>query len=132
MEITPELLIGIGGFLTAALAAISAFSVSRKAAKKDEVTLLREEIARLQTRITNLTNEVDLWQKRYSSLFNYVLLLRTILINNNLEVPLDENGKRPISPETKADGDRKYTIPRGAIPPEFMPPIGGSDKKPEG
>lgn len=135
MPFDSNLLVGIGGLITGVLGAIGAFIVSRKSARKDEVTLLREEIARLQARVATLTDNVDLWQKRYGSLFNYVLLLRTIMINNNLEIPLLEaESERPINPSEGKDSTGNIT-PKppirmgGAIAPENMPKPSDGDKK---
>ena len=140
-EITAETLLGLGTFIGAVVAAVISYRTSKKAARKDELDTLRDEFASQQKRIANLTDQVDLWQKRYSSLFNYVLLLRTIMINNNLEIPLldiedteDENAN--IASATKDTGNlsvgkppkKKPRIP-GAVAPEHMPkPSDGMNK----
>jgi len=144
-EITAETLLGLGTFIGAVVAAVISYRTSKKAARKDELDTLRDEFARQQTRIANLTDQVDLWQKRYSSLFNYVLLLRTIMVNNNLEIPLLD-----IEDDTEQDGDianatkdmqnlsttiipprKKPRIP-GAVAPEHMPkPSDGMNKNKE-
>ena len=145
-EITAETLLGLGTFIGAVVAAVISYRTSKKAARKDELDSLREEFASQQKRISNLTDQVDLWQKRYSSLFNYVLLLRTIMVNNNLEIPLLD-----IEDDTEQDGDianatkdmknlsttkmpikKKPRIP-GAVAPEHMPkPSDGMNRnKPE-
>ena len=143
-EITAETLLGLGTFIGAVVAAVISYRTSKKAARKDELDTLREEFASQQKRIANLTDQVDLWQKRYSSLFNYVLLLRTIMVNNNLEIPLldiedteDENDN--IAAATKDMGNisvgkppkRRPRIP-GAVAPEHMPkPSDGMDNDKE-
>jgi len=143
-EITAETLLGLGTFIGAVVAAVISYRTSKKAARKDELDTLRDEFASQQKRIANLTDQVDLWQKRYSSLFNYVLLLRTIMVNNNLEIPLldieddaDENAN--IATATKDMGNlsvgkptkKKPRIP-GAVAPEHMPkPSDGMDKDKE-
>ena len=144
-EITAETLLGLGTFIGAVVAAVISYRTSKKAARKDELDTLRDEFARQQTRIANLTDQVDLWQKRYSSLFNYVLLLRTIMVNNNLEIPLLD-----IEDDTEQDGDianatkdmqnlsttiipprKKPKVP-GAVSPENMPkPSDGMNKNTE-
>ena len=143
-EITAETLLGLGTFIGAVVAAVISYRTSKKAARKDELDTLREEFASQQKRIANLTDQVDLWQKRYSSLFNYVLLLRTIMINNNLEIPLldieDDDGKSSIPTTTedpknltavKHTGKKTPKIP-GAISPENMPkPSDGMNKSVE-
>jgi len=145
-EITAETLLGLGTFIGAVVAAVISYRTSKKAARKDELDTLRDEFASQQKRISNLTDQVDLWQKRYSSLFNYVLLLRTIMVNNNLEIPLLD-----IEDDAEQDGDianatkdmknlsttkmpikKKPRIP-GAVAPEHMPkPSDGMNRnKPE-
>ena len=145
-EITAETLLGLGTFIGAIVAAVISYRTSKKAARKDELDTLRDEFASQQKRISNLTDQVDLWQKRYSSLFNYVLLLRTIMVNNNLEIPLLD-----IEDDAEQDGDianatkdmknlsttkmpikKKPRIP-GAVAPEHMPkPSDGMNRnKPE-
>jgi len=93
MEFNAETLLAIGGLITGVLGAVGAIFVSRRSAKKDEVTLLREEIGRLQAQGVKQAEENEKWRKRYNSLFNYVLKLRVILANNGIEIPyLDEDG----------------------------------------
>jgi hypothetical protein len=121
MPFDSNVLLGIGGLITGVLGAIGAFIVSRKAARKDEVTLLREEIERLQKRVTTLTDNVDLWQKRYGSLFNYVLLLRNIMMSNNLQIPLMEQETNPPINKTNPNAPKPPIKMGGVIPPENMP-----------
>ena len=130
-EITADTLLGLGTFIGAVVAAVISYRTSKKAAKKDELETLREEFNRQSSRIANLTDQVDLWQKRYSSLFNYVLLLRTIMINNNLEIPLlDIEDDKEYSNIENATTDmdnlstnktKKKRKVSGAVPPEHMP-----------
>jgi gas vesicle protein len=90
---SPETLLALGGLITGVLGAVGALIVSRRSAKKDEVTLLREEIVRLQDQRTKDNIEIEKWRKRYNSLFNYVLQLRTILADNGIDIPLlEEDG----------------------------------------
>ena len=121
MPFDSNLLVGIGGLITGVLGAIGAFIVSRKSARKDEVTLLREEIERLQKRVTTLTDNVDLWQKRYGSLFNYVLLLRNIMMSNNLQIPLMEQETKPIVNPSDPNAPKTPIKMGGGISPENMP-----------
>jgi len=141
-EITAETLLGLGTFIGAVVAAVISYKTSKKSARKDELDTLRDEFASQQLRISNLTDQVDLWQKRYSSLFNYVLLLRTIMVNNNLEIPLldieDGDGKSSV-PTTAEDPknltttkptDKKTPKIPGAVSPENMPkPSDGMNKE---
>jgi hypothetical protein len=93
MEFNAETLLALGGLITGVLGAVGAIVVSKRSARKDEVTLLREEIGRLQEQGIKQMLENEKWRKRYNSLFNYVLKLRVILANNGIEIPyLDEEG----------------------------------------
>jgi hypothetical protein len=98
MQIDASLLLAIAGILTGIFAFISSRSVDRRAAKRDEVTLLREEVTRLQERVAQLTadNENwrsryeqlnDNWRDRYEKIYEYVIILRKILIENKMPVP---------------------------------------------
>ena len=129
-EITGELLLSIGTFIGLVVTAVISYKTHKKTARKDELDTLREEFNNQGIRITNLTDQVDFWQKRYSSLFNYVLLLRTIMINNNLEIPIldieDANGVTDIEEGGLknlgvATPKKKKPMVTGAVPPENMP-----------
>jgi len=146
MPITGELLLSIGTFIGLVVTAVISYKTHKKTARKDELDSLRDEFANQQKRIANLTDQVDLWQKRYSSLFNYVLLLRTIMVNNNLEIPLldiEDDGVDKNDNIAHATGDmknltttilptrKKPKVP-GAVSPENMPkPSDGMNKNTE-
>jgi hypothetical protein len=93
-ELDASLIIAIGGLLTGILAFISSRAVDKRAAKreellvrKDEISLLREEVERLQKRVDELTCDNENWRKSYDRLYQYVLVLRKVLIDNKLDVP---------------------------------------------
>lgn len=73
-QLSSEMIIAISTLITTVLAAIVSAFVSittmRKAARKDEVQFLREEIERLQHRVAELENEKQDWQKKYDALLN--------------------------------------------------------------
>jgi hypothetical protein len=104
MQIDASLLLAIAGILTGIFAFISSRSVEKRAAKRDEVTLLREEVARLQERIDELTTDNESWRNKYEKLYKYVLVLRKVLIDNKLDVPemiiFDDNGETPEDART--------------------------------
>jgi len=121
MEVSPETLVAVGGLATGLFSLVSSQIVARRSARKDEVK-------RLQERIDKLIDEVEMWRTRYGNLFNYMLMLRTILINAGLEVPdlSEDSGK------TDEDGNvEKLTMPKkvkrvinrwkGIVPPEHLP-----------
>lgn len=80
MNISPELLIGVGTLITVASTTISSWVVSRRAAKKDETELLRKQVADLSTANDN-------WRLRYDRLYTYVLALRLVLTDHHWKVP---------------------------------------------
>ncbi len=59
MTLSPELLLALASFFTAGLAALGTYLGSRAAARKDEVTLLREEVARLHARVAEYETKMD-------------------------------------------------------------------------
>jgi hypothetical protein len=87
MQIDATLIIAIGGVVTGVLAFISSRSVEKRSARKDEITLLREEVERLQKRVDALTTTNDEWRKKYDNLYSYVLMLRKILVDHDIDVP---------------------------------------------
>ena len=132
----PNSWLGLAGLITAVLTAIGSLLVAKRSARKDEVSLLRNEVGRLQERITGLTDDVDLWQKRYNSLFNYVLVLRTCLVENNIEIPQseelgDDEGEEVIRLTTPKSErrPRKKRIPGAKAPEDIGKPSEGKIKK---
>ena len=87
MQIDASFLLALGGIVTAVLAFISSWSVNKRAAHKDEVSLLREEVGRLQSRVDTLTSDNDNWRSKYDLLYGYVLMLRKILVDHDIDVP---------------------------------------------
>jgi len=87
MQVDATLIIAIGGVVTGVLAFISSRSVEKRSARKDEITLLREEVTRLQGRVDELTTTNEEWRRKYDSLYGYVLMLRKILVDHNIDVP---------------------------------------------
>ena len=90
MQIDAPLLIALGAIITSFLTFLSSRNVSKRAARKDEVQLLRDEVTRLQKRIDELMADNDGWRKKYEILFRYVLILRRIMIDKGLSVPAME------------------------------------------
>lgn len=99
MEIDAPLIVAISALLASVLAWISSRGVDKRAAKRDEVSLLRDEVARLQARVDELTTTNEQWREKYDKLYEYVLVLRKVLIDNRLDVPemptFDENERSP-------------------------------------
>jgi uncharacterized protein YlxW (UPF0749 family) len=87
MQVDASLVLAIGGIITAVLAYLSSRSVDRRSARRDEVQLLREEIERLQKRVDNLTADNEEWRKKYERLYKYVLALRKIMSDNDINIP---------------------------------------------
>ena len=87
MEIDASLLLAIGAVLTSVFTFISSRAVEKRSARRDEVTLLRDEVFRLQKRIDALTGINETWRKNYDKLYAYVLMLRKILVDHNIDVP---------------------------------------------
>jgi uncharacterized coiled-coil DUF342 family protein len=87
MQVDATLIIAIGGVVTGILAFISSRSVEKRSARRDEITLLREEVDRLQKRVDELTTTNEEWRSKYDSLYSYVLMLRKILVDHNIDVP---------------------------------------------
>lgn len=91
---TAELVLSVSGFITAVLAAIGALYSSRRSARKDEVTLLREEVARLQRRVSELSASEAAWRTGYAKLYGVVLhqaqenaWLRIVLAQHHIDIP---------------------------------------------
>jgi hypothetical protein len=80
-------ILAIGGILTGLLAFVSQYIVGRRTARKDEVTMLREEVSRLHGRVDELSTDNDKWRIKYDNLYTYVLMLRKILVDHNIDVP---------------------------------------------
>ena len=91
MQIDAPLLIALGAIITSILTFISSINVSKRAARKDEVQLLRDEVIRLQKRIDELMADNDGWRKKYELLFRYVLILRRMMIDKGMSVPAMES-----------------------------------------
>jgi len=112
MQVDATLIIAIGGVVTGVLAFISSRSVERRSARRDEIVLLREEVERLQKRVDELTTNNDEWREKYDSLYNYVLMLRKILVDHNIDVPEmnifnKDNTNNPVDATTHPDKKAK-------------------------
>lgn len=80
------------------IAGIIKWNNSRHTIVKNEMDEIRKELVRLQERITNLEDENEKWRKRYNRLYEYVMILRGILIQNNIPVPPMPNFDEPDAP----------------------------------
>ncbi len=85
--LTPEFIIAIGGFVTGLLGGILAIYTAKKSARRDEYMFLRDEVARLQTRVENL--EIDYERERRNNvvLLDYIGLLRGLMVGAGIAVP---------------------------------------------
>jgi len=77
MEASPELLVAIGGILTALITGGLSWYNARHAAKKDLVNFLQGEIERLTKRIVALEQETDTKDKEYEMLRQRVFALES-------------------------------------------------------
>jgi len=107
-----ELVLAITGLITAILAGLGVIlnnikaakladrvskrsdELSENVAKKDEVQLLRDEVARLQIRIIALETENTDWREKYSVLYeesltylHKIAVLEQVLVQHNIPVP---------------------------------------------
>lgn len=99
MGITPELVVALTAFMTALIAGLGTFWALRQSVRKDEVTLLREEVARLQIRVQELEAklkqsdeergklQVEIQELRLENSW-----LRSVLLKSGIEIP-----KVPVS-----------------------------------
>jgi hypothetical protein len=109
-KLSPELILAISGLLTGVIAAISAFIVSRKKDKKDQVALLRDEVDRLEKRKEEIIDDCDNWRKQYNKLFfegleckDRVLLLEALLEKNSIELPIIVKEAKDDHPKTTSN-----------------------------
>ncbi len=65
MNISPETILAVSAFLTSLGTLITLVVSSAKTAKKDAMTLIQEEVARLQRRIVTLEDEKEKWNEKY-------------------------------------------------------------------
>ena len=94
-NLSPEILIAINVLITGLIAGISKLISSRKKNKKDEITLLHEEIERLQKYNKELCEENEGWRKKYDKMFivvlegkERILSLEALLEKNDVEFPI--------------------------------------------
>ena len=94
MNITPELVVALSAFVAALVAGLGTFLTSRQGARKDEVILLREEVARLQSRVQELEGKVrqsDMEREKLQNEIHKLRLenswLRSVLMKSGIEVP---------------------------------------------
>ena len=115
MTIDPALIIALGGVITAAIAVFPAFSAylqsranakkieseTHTAARKDEITSLREEVARLAGRVDELSKSNVQLQGENNRLHAQVIALRTE--NAWLRTQLRQSGIEipPLPPEIR-------------------------------
>jgi len=86
MDVT-ALIIGVSGFVAALIAGLISWNNSKHTIKKDELSEIRKELVRLQNRIIRLERENEKWRQRYNQIYDYVIVLRTIMVTNNIPVP---------------------------------------------
>jgi len=84
---SPELILAISALITAILTWVSSYVVSKRQTKKDEVTLLREEVERLHARVKELEQAYDKAANKNTKLLEYISKLRATLVSEGLEVP---------------------------------------------
>lgn len=82
-----EMIIAIGGIITGVLAWITSALVAKRAAKKDELELCREQAEKQQGQINSLISSIERWRNRYDKLYVYVLQLRLMMTNAGMTVP---------------------------------------------
>jgi len=111
MQIDATLLLAVGGIITGVFAFISSMTVNRRAARRDEVSMLREEVARLQARVDELTSANENWRTKYENLYNYIYMLRKTLVDHNITVPemniFDKNESGTAYPDTATHPGKK-------------------------
>lgn len=73
--------------LTSIGAGIGSWITARRAAKKDDVDLLRGELDRFRTRMDRLQVENDMLRRENTTMREYVARLRLILIEHEIDVP---------------------------------------------
>ena len=103
---TPEIILALSALMTAIVTGVISIITSRKSARKDEVQLLREEVARLQKRISDLEKEKEDWQTKYDQLHEEVILLRDE--NSELRAILKSNHIEFIAITAKRETHRKH------------------------
>jgi len=81
------LIVAISGLLVGGIAGLINWNNSKRTIKKDEFTTIREEVVRLQTRVCKLEDENEVWREKYNQIYDYVIVLRGILVTNNIPVP---------------------------------------------
>lgn len=90
IEITPTLLVALAGFVTAVVSVATQWRAGVIQARKDEVTLLRDEINRLN-------DTVKTWERKWAKWQDYVGLLQRTMRAHNLIVPPEPNGEVVVS-----------------------------------
>lgn len=87
MNLTPELIIALAGFCTGVVSVAAQWRAGMVQARKDEITLLHNEIARLQSRSEKLEAHLDKERRNKLILQDYVAKLRTQLIEQGMALP---------------------------------------------
>ena len=86
MDVT-AIIIAVSGLLAGFITAIISLNNSKHIIKKDELSEIRRELVRLQNRIIRLERENEKWRQKYNQIYDYVIVLRTIMVTNNIPVP---------------------------------------------
>ena len=98
------IIIAVSGLLAGLIAAMISWNNSRHIIKKDELSEIRKELSRLQDRIECLELENEEWRIRYSELYEYVMLLRGMMISKSMDVPpMPKVADRKKKPKKKAE-----------------------------
>ena len=92
--LTPSLIVALGGLLTIILVEGARMLASKQAIKKDEVDMLRDEVARLQNDKKEANKSCEEWRQRYDNLYNeyldcksYANWMEFLMKKRGLEIP---------------------------------------------
>lgn len=87
MTLTPELITAIGSSIVAALSAAAAYRTSQRNARKDEVELLRSEVARLHAKAEEQDKRIEEYEREVLFLRRENTWLKTVLKQRGIDVP---------------------------------------------
>ena len=87
MNLSPEFIIAVTGFVAGLYAAISNYRTSKSGARRDEVIMLREEVGRLQERVIDLETDRSSLHERLQEMTRENQWLRKILREAGISIP---------------------------------------------